>query len=109
MICLNTITIMCSPSFLIVTIAFFTVSGIMYALIKNATAHSAAIDFLFKLLTRFDRFTEIVEVKIGGEASVKSVIEKYVPIHINRYHRNLLASIGVARQFDIDIVTPFFS
>jgi len=82
---------------------FFTVSGIMYALIKNATAHSAAIDFLFKLLTRFDRFTEIVEVKIGGEASVKSVIEKYVPIHINRYHRNLLASIGVARQFDIDI------
>ena len=82
---------------------FYTLEGTVAALFKNATSHSAAMDFLFKAITRFDRLKNIVTTQSVNEEQFNAMIDKFMPTHIERYRRNILSSIGAAFPFDIGI------
>ena len=80
----------------------FSISGVLSNMMLNLTYHSAAIDFIYKTIVKGHRIISIVKSRLGW-INFKETIAKYMPIHINRYERNIITSIGVAKEFQIGI------
>lgn len=80
-----------------------SLGGALAPLFRQLANHSAALDFLYKLVAHPDRFRRIVSSHLGDRENDDAVLKRYLPRHVERYFRNIRSTIGVGLAQGIPI------
>lgn len=81
----------------------FSVGGIAALVAKELGNYSAAMDFGYKLVSRSDRFQQILKTKIKGSDSFQSVITEFMPQHVDRYSKNIRSTLAISIAHQVPV------